>query len=271
VGVLTAQRKNLILQLLRDQGQVSSRALASDLAVSEDTIRRDLRELAVDGKLQRVHGGALPASPALGDLTARQQVSTAGKAAIGRYAAGLVQDGQTVIIDGGTTAVQLVRALPAGLRATVITHSPVIAFELASMDTVEVLVLGGRLYRHSMVTCGAVTSEAIARIGADIFFMGVTGIHPSAELTTGDAEEAAIKRALSGRAAETWVLGSAEKVGAASAYHVVGLREVAGIITDPDAPAATVAALRANGTRVITATTASSQPAAARGVGEFDG
>jgi DeoR/GlpR family transcriptional regulator of sugar metabolism len=258
--VLTAHRKNLILQVLRDQGQVSSRALATDLAVSEDTVRRDLRELAAEGRLQRVHGGALPASPALGDLTARNQVSRAGKAAVGGHAAGMVQDGQTVIIDGGTSAVQLVRALRTDLRATVITHSPVIAVELAPFTSVEVLILGGRLYRHSMVTCGATTGEGIARIRADIFFMGVTGIHPDAELTTGDAEEAATKRALSGRAAETWVLGSAEKVGAASAYHIVGLRDIAGIITDSDAPAATVAALRASGTEVVTATEAPPRP-----------
>jgi DeoR/GlpR family transcriptional regulator of sugar metabolism len=233
---------------------VSSRALATELDVSEDTIRRDLRELAADGKLQRVHGGALPASPALGDLTARQHVSTAGKSAVGAYAAGMVQHGQVVIVDGGTTAVQLVRALPAGLRATVITHSPVIAVELAANTSIDVIVIGGHLYRHSMVNCGALASEAIARIRADIFFMGVTGVHPQSELTTGDAEEAAIKRALSARAVETWVLGSAEKIGAASAYPVVGLHEVTGIITDADAPATTVAGLRALGVEVLIAT-----------------
>ena len=258
VRVLTAHRKNLILQVLRDQGQVSSRALAVDLAVSEDTIRRDLRELAADGKLQRVHGGALPASPALGDLTTRQQISIAGKSAVGAFAASMVKDGQTIIVDGGTTAVQLVRALPGGLRATFITHSPIVAVELASIDSIDVIVIGGRLYRHSMVTYGAMAGEAIARIAADIFFMGVTGIHPDSELTTGDAEEAATKRALCGRAAETWVLGSAEKVGAASTYPVVGLHEVAGIITDPDAPAPSVAALRRRGVDVVTATMARS-------------
>ena len=86
------------------------------------------------------------------------------------------------------------------------------------------IIVGGRLFKHSVVAAGAVAHEAIGRVSVDLFFLGVTGIHPTAGLTTGDADEAAIKRAWTERAAETYVLGSGEKIGAASAFEVVPAR-----------------------------------------------
>ncbi|MDA4834732.1 DeoR family transcriptional regulator, partial [Enterobacter hormaechei] len=88
--------------------------------------------LAAEGLLQRVHGGALPASPALADFSGRQAIATDGKKAIGRAAAAMIRPGQVVFVDGGTTAVQLVRHLPPGLEATIVTHSPSIAVELVA-------------------------------------------------------------------------------------------------------------------------------------------
>ena len=218
--VLASQRKQYILEALRRDGQVVAKTLAQELNLSEDTIRRDLRELAQEGLLQRVHGGALPASPAIVDFPQRQQMATDAKAAIGRAAAQLIQPGQVVLIDGGTTTGQLVRYLPADLPATIITHSPTIAVALAAHKTVEVILLGGRLFKHSVVTVGAAALEALSHIHADTFFMGVTGVHPTAGLTTGDLEEAYMKRALSDRAAETVVLASTEKLGVASPYVI---------------------------------------------------
>jgi len=204
------------------------------LELSEDTIRRDLRELAAEGLLQRVHGGALPASPAVGDFAARLNVATEEKKRIGRAAAAMVQHGQVVILDGGTTAVQIARHLPADLKATVVTHSPTIAVELVPHAGIEVLLIGGRLFKHSVVAVGAAAIESIVRIHADIYFMGVTGIHPDVGLTTGDFEEAHIKRALSASAAETIVLGSSEKLNAASPYFIAAISEVTGIIVASD-------------------------------------
>src|ERR1700753_119617 len=109
--MLTQQRKSHILDLLRRDGQVVAKSLSAELSLSEDTIRRDLRELARDGLLQRVHGGALPASAATVDFSGRQQVAPDEKVAIGRAAAALVQPGQVVFIAGGTTAVQMARHL----------------------------------------------------------------------------------------------------------------------------------------------------------------
>jgi DeoR/GlpR family transcriptional regulator of sugar metabolism len=98
--------------------------------------------------------------------------------------------------------------------------------------TVEILLLGGRIYKHSAVACGAATVEAASGITADLFLLGVTGVHADHGLTTGDPEEAAMKRALAARAAETYVLASAEKLGAVSAYKVLDVAEVSGIVTE---------------------------------------
>jgi DeoR/GlpR family transcriptional regulator of sugar metabolism len=101
---------------LKQDGKIVAKSAAAQLDVSEDTIRRDLRELASEGLLQQVHGGALPASPAMADFAARQHISTDDKSASGRAAALLIQPGQVVFIDGGTTSAQLVRHLPPDLR-----------------------------------------------------------------------------------------------------------------------------------------------------------
>ena len=232
--MLTSYRKQRLLEILKSDGKLVAKDLSVQFDVSEDTIRRDLRELAQEGLLQRVHGGALPASPAVANFAGREQIRHQGKVGIGRTAAALIQSGQTVILDGGTTSREIARHLPPQLHATVITHSPTIAIELVEHKAVEVILLGGRLYKHSVVSVGAACFEAISRIRADLFFMGVTGIHTQAGLTTGDYEEAAVKRGLSRAAAETYVLASAEKWNAASPYLVLRLAEVAGIITEPD-------------------------------------
>src|SRR6185437_3578567 len=129
--------------------------LSSELNVSEDTIRRDLRELAAEGLLQRVHGGALPSSPAVGNFACRLKVATDEKRSIGRAAAAMIRRGQVMILDGGTTAVQIARHLPPGLRASGGTYSPTIAVELVERPSVEVILIGGKLFKHSVVAVGA--------------------------------------------------------------------------------------------------------------------
>jgi DeoR/GlpR family transcriptional regulator of sugar metabolism len=251
--MLTTQRRQEILAILKRQGQVIAKDVAEAMSVSEDTIRRDLRELAQEGLLQRVHGGALPASPAVADFAGREKLTAEGKVAIGRAAAGMIRAGQVVILDGGTTARQVARHIPMGLKATVVTHSPTIALELVEHAEIEVILIGGRLFKHSVVAVGAAAIEAIAGIHADTFFLGVTGVHAKAGLTTGDFEEAAVKRALSRAAAETFVLASSEKLGAASPYAVVGLDEISGIITEKAADEALTRPFAEMGIAVIRA------------------
>jgi DeoR/GlpR family transcriptional regulator of sugar metabolism len=251
--MLTVQRKQLILARLARDGQLVAKALSEELGISEDTVRRDLRELALEGRLQRVHGGALPASAAVGDMAVRAQVAPDDKQALGRAGAAMVKDGQLVFLDGGTTAAQVAHHLPDALRATVVTHSPTVALALARHPHIEVIMLGGRLFRHSMVNVGAAVVEAAARFRADLFFLGVTGVHPQAGLSTGDHEEAAVKRALHACAAETVVLASREKLGAASPFVVAPLGEIAALVVPPGTPPKLLRPLRAAGGVVVVA------------------
>lgn len=249
--MLTEQRHLAILDDLRQQGRVIARDLAARLAVSEDTIRRDLRELAGLGLLQRVHGGALPVSPALANLARRSGIAVDEKEALGRQAAALVGDGQLVFVDGGTSTLAMVRQLRPTLRATVATHSPVIAAALIEHPTVEVLMLGGRLFKHSGVAVGAGVAQAIQALRADCFFLGVTGVHAEFGLSTGDAEEAQVKALLMASSAETVLMASSDKLGKVSPYRVAPLAALSTLLVTPQADAASLAALRVPGLDVV--------------------
>jgi DeoR/GlpR family transcriptional regulator of sugar metabolism len=231
-AMLASQRKQQILQILNAEKQVQSGELSQRFGLSEDSIRRDLRELAAEGLLQRVHGGALPISDALAPLETRKNVQSASKQAVAQKALKLIQPNQVVIFDGGTTTHELVRLLPANLPFTAVTHSPTIAVALVEFPQVEVILIGGILFRHSVVTMGAAMLESINRINADLFFMGVTGIHPQAGFTTGNYEEACVKRALAGRAAETVVMASQEKLNSASAFAIGDLKMASTLIVE---------------------------------------
>lgn len=251
--MLTSQRKKAILAALKRDGQVLATELSASFGVSEDTVRRDLRELATEGLLQRVHGGALPASPAVAPFARRENMESDAKRRIARRAAGMIAPGQVVIIDGGTTSALLVRQLPDTLNATIVTHSPSVAVALADHPAVEVVLIGGRLYKHSIVTVGAAAVEAMSHIHADLYFMGVTGVHPTAGLTTGDFEEAHIKRALAARAAETVVLASAAKLNAASAYRIGGIELAQTLIVETAAEAKLTEPIEQAGVTVLRA------------------
>jgi len=251
--MLVSERRDLLLSRLRTDGKVLAKQIAAELGVAEDSIRRDLRELAAAGLCQRVYGGALPVSPAIADYATRQAVATDSKQRVAAAAAALINPGGTVLLDGGTTALAVAKALPADLAATVITHSPTVAAALVDHPTVEVFILGGRLFKHSAVACGAATVEAASAVTAEIFLLGVTGVHHEAGLTTGDPDEAAMKRALAARAADTYVLASNEKIGAASPFTVLPLHEVSGIVTDTPEGHPALAELREAGVPIIAA------------------
>lgn len=235
--MLTQERKMYLLQILQQKGKIEAKAVAAELGLSDDTIRRDLRELASEGELQRVHGGALPKAPAEADLQTRESIASESKQEIGKTAAGLIEPDQVVIIDGGTTALQLIKHLPKNQKNTIVTHSPSIAVALAPYTSVTAIMIGGTLFRHSMVNVGAAAVAAMSHIRADTFFMGVTGVDLKAGLSTGDLEEAHIKKALSQRAADTIIMASSEKLEVASPYVVMPLDNASGIVLGRDAPA----------------------------------
>jgi DeoR/GlpR family transcriptional regulator of sugar metabolism len=268
--MLTQQRKAHILEILKRDGHVVAKSVSQALGLSEDTIRRDLRQLAAEGRLQRVHGGAMPisedmpnfparrrsqskadaASPMLAEIATPQRPAI-GKAAIGRAAARLVRSGQTVFLDGGVAAVHLARNLPSDLVATVVTHSPSVALELLGHRSVTVDLIGGRLFKRSVVAVGGAAIEAIGRVKADTYFMAVTGVHPTIGLTTTDAEEVAVKRRLCRSAGETVVLASKETLGTTSPFLVVPAGEVKRMVVESDTEESSVAPYRAMGVAVI--------------------
>ena len=249
--MLVAERHDLLLSRLARDRKLVAKDLALELGVSEDSVRRDLRELAAAGLCQRVYGGAVPLSRALVDSRARETVEPDSKERVARRAAALIEPGDRAILDGGTTALAVARALPHDLSATVITHSPTVAAALIDHPGIEILLLGGRIYKHSAVACGAAAAEAAATVSADVFLLGVTGVHPQHGLTTGDAEEAAMKRTLAARAADTYVLASTEKIGVASPYRVLPLNAVTAIVTDTALGDPVIEQIRAEGSRVI--------------------
>ncbi|MGW0927925.1 DeoR/GlpR family DNA-binding transcription regulator [Streptomyces sp. NPDC002644] len=251
--MLAAERRDHLLDLLARRGKIVAKEVAAELGISEDSVRRDLRDLASEGLCQRVYGGALPVSPAVVDYGARQSVAPDGKRKVAAVAAGLVRPGGAVILDGGTTALAVARALPRELDCTVITHSPTIAVALLDHPRTEVFLLGGRLFKHSAVACGAAAVEAARNVSADLFLLGVTGVHPEAGLTTGDAEEAAMKRALAARAADTYVLASFEKIGTASRFRVLPWEEISGLVTDRSADDPVLEQLTRSGVEVLPA------------------
>lgn len=229
--MLAGQRKGFLLQLLEREGRVVAKAVATELGVSEDSIRRDLRELAADGACVRVYGGALSVPPADRPLAERRGLATESKQRVAREAVRRIRPSSTIVLDAGTTTMTMASILPGSL--TVFTPSPEVAIAVAHHSDARVVMIGGELMRHSLVAGGALALEAAAHVGADALFMGVTGVHPDHGLTTGDLDDATTKRFLARRCMDVYVLASEEKIGAVSRYPIIGFDEVAEIVVDP--------------------------------------
>ena len=128
--MMAAERRDYLLGRLEADGKLVAKQIATELGVTEDSIRRDLREMAAAGLCLRVYGGALPVSPAVADYATRATVATSSKERVAAAAAQLIRSGQTVLLDGGTTALAVTAALPRDLSATIGTHSPTVAAAL---------------------------------------------------------------------------------------------------------------------------------------------
>ena len=246
---LKEERQNYILETLRRDGKVVASDLGALLSVSEDTIRRDLRDLARDQKLIRVHGGALPRSPASPSFAVRRGQSMDAKFAIARAAAAMIQPGQLVLIDGGTTTQQVAQYLDPGLEATIVTNNVPLALALASHARVEVIQLGGRLFKESQVTHGPLVLEQLRSFRADLCLLGAGSIHPEYGIRTPELDEVFIKRAMIEASAETAALISAEKLGTALPYLVAPAGVLTHLVTN--AAGETVAPYRALGISIV--------------------
>jgi DeoR/GlpR family transcriptional regulator of sugar metabolism len=253
VPVLTVERRQVILEQLARDGKLVAMELAGAFAVSPDTVRRDLQELADAGLLRRVHGGALPPAVGARPYAAREAQTPAAKAAIARATCRLLRSGHVIILDAGTTTLEVARRLPAELHATIITNSPPIAVVLSEHSSIGVAVLGGRLEKDARATVGAATVEALRAIRADVLVLGVCSLHPDIGITVSDLEESYVKRAMIANATEVVAVSSAEKLGSASQFVVGPLEELTHRVTERSCPAAELDRYRSHGVEVVIA------------------
>src|SRR5690348_7786898 len=230
--MLSEERRQDILDRLRRDGKVVAGELTASLGVSPDTVRRDLRELADAGLVRRVHGGALPAAAGARPYAERLEQSTEAKTAIARATSRLVHRGQVIVLDSGTTTLEVARHLPPDLQATVITNSPPIAVALAEHPSVEVSVLGGSLEKGAHALVGAATVASLNAVRADVLILGVCSLHPEIGITVLDLEESYVKRAMIANAAEVVAVSSAEKLGSSATYVVGSVHELTHLVTE---------------------------------------
>jgi DeoR/GlpR family transcriptional regulator of sugar metabolism len=234
--MLKEERHRRILELLETEGRLVAADLPGRLGVSGHTVRRDLDELADAGSLQRVHGGALARSPVASTYEGRQVQAVDGKIAAARAAATLLEPGQVVILDGGSTALALVDAIPHGFEGTFVTHSPSVAEALGRHAGIEVIVVGGTLDRRAMVAVGAQTTEAYGRITADVCFLGVWSLHAEHGLSERYLEEAEVRRLLVERADRVVGLASRPKLGTVAPFTIAPATALTHIATERDVP-----------------------------------
>jgi DeoR/GlpR family transcriptional regulator of sugar metabolism len=234
--VLKEERHRQILAILGREGRVVATDLQQVLGVSGYTVRRDLDELSQERRLQRVHGGALTRSPVATTYEGRRVQSVAGKAAAARAAATLLEPGQTVILDGGSTALALVDAIPPDHSGTFVTHSPPVAAALGRRAGLEIVVVGGTLDPRAMVAVGAQAIEAYRRITADVCFLGVWSLHPVVGLSSGYFEEAELRRLLLERADRVVGLASRDKLGTTAQFGIGPATALTDLATEPGVP-----------------------------------
>ncbi len=230
--MLTAERRQAILASVEREGRGVASELVARLGVSEDTVRRDLRDLAEQGLVRRVHGGALASAPPTGSFTDRLEVSPEEKAALAEAALPLLAGARVIVLDGGTTTLELARRLPLLYDGTVVTNSPPVASALANHPKAEVVLVGGRLLKDAQVAVGAAAVEAFHTVRADLCVLGICSLHPDVGVTTSDADEGHVKRAMVASAGEVIALATADKLGTASPWVVAQLAEIDYLVTD---------------------------------------
>ena len=249
--MLPTQRRQAILAELRQAKAVSAEELARKFGVSLETIRRDLRGLRDRGLLERVYGGALPVRSTEGDFATRSSLHATSKLAIAQLAATLIEPEDTIVIDIGTTALEVARALPEAFRGRVLTNSVPAAMALADREEVELLLCGGQVRRGDAACFGAQAEAFFADFYADKAFLGSGGVHAQAGLTDYHPPEVATRRTIIAHAAASYVLADSSKLGAIAVHRVCPLSRVTAVLTDPDADAEAIEALTSAGCTVM--------------------
>ena len=236
--MLKRERQAYIVHQVNLHNKVLSASLSSDIDVSEDTIRRDLQELSEVGKLIKVHGGAL--SLAFNDITypSKKIYSQDNKKTIATKAAGLIKDGMFVLTGGGTTIVELARALPVSLSATFISGSIPAIVEYMHHPNLEVIVIGDKLSKNSKITLGADALSRIKSLKPDLCFLGINAIDLNHGITDNDWDVVQLKQAMIDASQKTVCLTISEKLNSFQPIKICKTSNIDILITElpPDDP-----------------------------------
>ena len=252
--LLPAERLERIRALLLAHGAVRVTALSKELNVSEVTIRSDLARLEQEGFARRTHGGAVLARGTRFERPFAEQQARfrEEKQRIGAAAAKLIEDGDTVILDVGTTTTEIARHLPQVSNLVVVTSALNIALELERYPGVTVVVTGGTLrpMQHSLVN--PLGTVLLSQIHADKLFLGCNGVSAEKGITNSNMQEAEIKRAMIAAAKRVIVVADSSKIGAVAAAHVAPLSAIHQVITDTNADPVELERIRQRGVDVLT-------------------
>ncbi|HWJ92161.1 MAG TPA: DeoR/GlpR family DNA-binding transcription regulator [Flavisolibacter sp.] len=236
--MLKRERQAYILHQVNLHNKVISADLSEHINVSDDTIRRDLQELAEAGKLIKVHGGALSPSFHHGHHTSKEVYSYSQKKTIAQKAAGLITDGMFVLTGGGTTIIELARALPLNLHATFISGSIPAIFEYMNHPNIDVIVIGDKVSKNSKITVGLEAISRIRQIKADLCILGINAINMENGVSDNDWDVVQIKRAMIESAQKLVCLTIAEKIDSQQPIQVCDCTKIDTLITErsPDEP-----------------------------------
>lgn len=253
--LLVEERRRRIVEQVGRNGRATVRELANHFNVSAVTVRGDLEVLAQLGAIVRSHGGALPAAVANTDtpLTIKETRHLAEKRRIGVAAAKLIHDGETIILDSGSTTVEIARCIRQRpwQSLTVITNALNIAMELTALPGVRVMMLGGMLRPTSYSFTGPHAEQALSKLSANRLFLGVDGLDPMVGVTTPDPEEATLNALMVKVSRDTVAVLDASKLGLRSLSVIVPVEYLQTVITDASAPREALNALRERGVRVL--------------------
>lgn len=244
-----------MLRQLTAHGEVGFTDLAEEFGVSEMTIRRDLETLEAEGLARRVRGGAISVVSRSYEppLSVRAATAADAKAAIGAAAAGLVNDGDTVIIDVGTTTLELAKALHGRHGLTVVTASLPIAVELGADPDIRVLVTGGQVRSGELSLTGGMAEDAFGAMNCDLAFIGIAGICAMPGLTEYNPDDGRVKRAAIQAARRAIVLADSSKLGRVAFSTVAPLSSVDVLVTDAPGDEPTVMDIAAAGVGIVEA------------------
>lgn len=234
--MLKKERQAYILHQVNLRNKVLSTDLSMLINVSDDTIRRDLQELAEEGKVIKVHGGALSLS-FHGTHSADEIYSYQQKKIIAQKAVRLIEDGMIVLTGGGTTIIELAKALPIDLRATFVCGSIPALYEYMSHPNIDVIAIGDKISKSSRITVGLEALSRIRQIRADLCFLGINAINLEMGVSDNDLDVVQIKKAMIGSSKKLVCLTISEKLNSQQPFQVGELGLIDTLITElpPDA------------------------------------